>query len=106
VRVEHEYQRNGALALLAAAGVHTGKVLAATPKTTGIAPFTDLMAQVMAQPPYKDAPRVLVIVDNGSSHRGQAAIGRLAKARPNAVMLHTPVHAPRLNQAELFFSII
>jgi transposase len=98
VRVEHEYQRNGALALLAALEVHTGKVFAATPKTTGIAPFMDLMAQVMAQPPYKDAPRVFVIVDNGSDHRGQAAIGRLAKARPNAIMIHTPVHASWLNQ--------
>jgi len=42
VRVEHEYVRNGALALLAALDVHTGKVFASTPKTTGIAPFMDL----------------------------------------------------------------
>jgi len=62
VRVEHEYQRNGALALLAALDVHTGKVLASTPAATGIAPFMDLMTQVMSQPPYKDASRVFVIV--------------------------------------------
>src|SRR5258708_6913390 len=37
VRVEHEYVRHGALALLAALDVHTGKVFAATPATTGIA---------------------------------------------------------------------
>jgi transposase len=105
VRVEHEYQRNGALALLAALDVHTGKVLASTPATTGIAPFMDLMTQVMSQPPYKDAPRVFVIVDNGSDHRGQAAIKRLRDAWPNAIMIHTPVHASWLNQAEIFFSI-
>ncbi len=105
-RVEHEYERNGALALLAALDVHTGKVFASTPKTTGIAPFMELMAQVMSQPEYAGAPRVFVIVDNGSDHRGRAAIDRLRKAHPNAIMIHTPVHASWLNQVEIFFSII
>ena len=105
-RVEHEYVRNGALALLAAFDVHTGKVFASTPKTTGIAPFMALMAQVMSQPEYANAPRVFVIVDNGSDHRGRAAIDRLRKAHPNAIMIHTPVHASWLNQVEIFFSII
>jgi hypothetical protein len=54
VRVEHQYQRNGAPALLAALDVHTGKVFAATPTATGIAPFMDLIAQVISQPPYKN----------------------------------------------------
>jgi transposase len=105
-RVEHEYVRNGALALLAALDVHTGKVFASTPKITGIAPFMALMAQVMSQPEYANAPRVFVIVDNGSDHRGRAAIDRLLKAHPNAIMIHTPVHASWLNQVEIFFSII
>lgn len=83
-----------------------GQVFAATPATTGIKPFTDLAGQVMARPEYKNAPRVFVIVDNGSDHRGQAAIGRLAKAHPNAIMIHTPVHASWLNQIEIFFSVI
>jgi len=99
VRIEHEYVRHGALALLAALDVRTGKVFAATPATTGIAPFMDLMSQVMSLPEYKDAPRVFVIVDNGSDHRGQAAIKRLHDAWPNAIMIHTPVHASWLNQA-------
>ena len=106
VRVEHEYVRHGALALLAGLDVHTGKVFAATPATTGIKPFMDLVGQVMSRPEYKNAPRVFVIVDNGSDHRGQAAIGRLRKAHPNAIMIHTPVHASWLNQIEIFFSII
>jgi transposase len=105
VRLEHEYIRHGALALLAALDVHTGKVFAATPATTGIAPFMDLIGQVMTLPEYKDAPRVFVIVDNGSDHRGQAAITRLHDAWPNAIMIHTPVHASWLNQAEIVFSI-
>jgi DDE superfamily endonuclease len=86
--------------------VHTGKVFAATPATTGIKPFMNLIGQVMSRPEYDNAPRVFVIVDNGSDHRGQAAIDRLAKAHPNAIMIHTPVHASWLNQIEIFFSII
>ena len=65
----------------------------------------DLMTQVMSHPPYKDAPRVFVIVDNGSDHRGQAAVQRLCDAWPNAIMIHTPVHASWLNQVEVVFSI-
>ena len=106
VRVEHEYVRRGALTLLAGLDVHTGQVYASTPQTTGIAPFTDLAGQVMARPEYKDAPRVFVIVDNGSDHRGKAAAARLRAAHPNAVMIHTPVHASWLNQVEIFFSVI
>jgi transposase len=98
VRYEHEYKRQGSLALLAGLDVHSGQVFASTPLTTGIKPFMDLAGQVMARPGYKNAPRVFVIVDNGSDHRGQAAIGRLAKAHPNAIMIHTPLHASWLNQ--------
>jgi hypothetical protein len=52
-----------------------------------------LVEQVMSQEPYKSAKRVFWIVDNGSSHRGQKAINRLAKRFPNAVMVHTRIHA-------------
>ena len=55
-RVEHQYVRHGALALLAGLDIHTGKVFASTPATTGIVPFMDLAGQVMARPEYKDAP--------------------------------------------------
>jgi hypothetical protein len=60
----------------------------------------------MNRPEYKAAPRVFVIVDNGSDHRGQAAADRLRDAHPNAIMIHTPVHASWLNQIEVVFSII
>ena len=106
MRVEHEYERQGALALLAALDVHTGKVFASTPATTGIAPFMALMGQVMSAGPYNSAPRVFVIVDNGSDHRGKKAARRLRDAYPNAIMIHTPVHASWLNQVEIFFSIV
>jgi transposase len=106
VRYEHEYKRQGSLALLAGLDIRTGQVFASTPATTGIKPFMDLAGQVMARPEYHDAPRVFVIVDNGSDHRGRKAIQRLAAAHPNAIMIHTPVHASWLNQIEIFFSVI
>ncbi len=71
MRVEHDYVRPGARALLAALDVHTGTVFAATPATTGIVPFMDLIGQVMSLPEYQDAPRVFVIVDNGSDHHSR-----------------------------------
>jgi len=44
---------------------------------------------------------VLWVVDNGSSHRGRKAIDRLSEQFPNAVMVHTPVHASWLNQVSV-----
>jgi hypothetical protein len=64
-----------------------------------------LMGKVMSQQPYASAGRVFVIVGNGSDHRGRKAI-RLRAAWPNAIMIHTPVHASWLNQAEIVLSII
>ena len=106
MRVEHEYDRAGALALLAALDGRTGKVFASCPQTTGIAPFMALMGQVMSQEPYASASRVFVIVDNGSDHRGKKAARRLRDAYPNAIMIHTPVHASWLNQVEIVFSVV
>jgi hypothetical protein len=106
MRVNHEYERGGALAYLAAYDVHRAHVIGLCSDTTGIEPFTDLADEVMTQEPYASARRVFWIVDNGSSHRGQAAADRLTARYPNTVMVHTPVHASWLNQVEIFFSIV
>ena len=106
MRVNHEYDRGGALAYLAAYDVHRARVIGLCSDTTGITPFTDLVDEVMTREPYASAKRVFWVVDNGSSHRGKTAIDRLAKRYPNAVMVHTPVHASWLNQVEIYFSVI
>ena len=106
MRVNHEYDRGGALAYLAAYDVHRARVYSHCATKTGIAPFMTLVEKVMTQEPYTSAKRVFWVVDNGSSHRGQAAIDRLARRFPNAVMVHTPVHASWLNQVEIYFSIV
>ncbi|WP_406152851.1 IS630 family transposase [Streptomyces sp. NBC_01023] len=106
MRVNHEYGRGGALAYLAAYDVHQAKVFGRCEPKTGIMPFMALVEQVMTTEPYASAKRVFWVVDNGSSHRGQRAIDRLASRFPNAVMVHTPVHASWTNQIEIFFSIV
>jgi transposase len=106
MRVNHEYHRGGALAYLAAYDVHQARVFSHCSAKTGIIPFMTLVEKVMTQEPYASAKRVLWVVDNGSSHRGQASIDRLAQRFPNAVMVHTPVHASWLNQIEIYFSIV
>ena len=106
MRVSHEYERGGALAYLAAYDVHRARVIGLCSDTTGIGPFTDLVDEVMTQEPYAPARRVFWVVDNGSSHRGQAVSDRLTARYPNAIMIHTPVHASWLNQVEVFFSIV
>ncbi|MFF8617078.1 IS630 family transposase [Streptomyces sp. NPDC015350] len=106
MRVNHEYGRGGALAYLAAYDVHQAEVFGRCEAATGIVPFMNLVEQVMTREPYASAKRVFWVVDNGSSHRGQRSINRLAARFPNAVLVHTPVHASRLNQIEIFFSIV
>lgn len=55
---------------------------------------------------YVSARRVFWIVDNGSSHAGQASIDRMTTAWPTTHLIHLPVHACWLNQIEIYFSIL
>ncbi len=106
MRVEHDYRRGGALAYLAAWDVHRGQVIGRCEDTTGIAPFSRLVEQVMTAEPYASANRVFWIVDNGSSHRGAASTKRMASTWPNAQLIHLPTHASWLDQAEIYFSAV
>jgi hypothetical protein len=99
VCVEHEYQRQGALALLAALDVRTGKVFASTPGHDRDQPVHEPDRPDHEHRTLRQRFPAFVIVDNGSGHRGRAAITRLAKAHPNAIMIHTPVQASWLNRS-------
>jgi len=105
-KIEHEYVRMGAWAYLAAWDVRRAKLFGRCEPHTGIAPFDRLVAQVMAQDPYRSAKRVFWIVDNGSGHRGPKAVERLQRQWPNLIPVFTPVHASWLNQVEIYFSIV
>jgi transposase len=97
-QVEFEYRRGGTLAYFAAYDVHHARVLGTIAPTTGIAPFTELVATVMTREPYASARRVFWVVDNGSSHAGQASIDRMRTTWPTATLVHLPIHASWLNQ--------
>lgn len=105
-RVEHEYERRGALCYLAAWDARRARLFDRCAPQDGIEPFDALVDQFMSQPPYSKAQRVFVIVDNGSAHRGQRSIDRLQGTWKNLVLVHTPIHASWLNQAEIYFSIV
>ena len=110
-RVEHTYERRGALTYLAALdigrrGGRRPRIFGRSEPRGGIASFDRLVWQVMTKEPYASAHRVFWIVDNGSSHRGQKAVDRLERRWPNLVLVHLPVHASWLNQIEIYYSII
>ncbi len=106
MRVEHEYERKGSFAYLAAWDVRGAKIFGRCEERTGIDPFQRLVEQVMTQEPYCSARRVFWIMDNGSSHRGQRSTRRLQEKWKNIVTVHTPLHASWLNQIEIYFSVV
>lgn len=105
-RVEHTYDRMGALQYLAAWDVRRGTVVGRCEATTGIAPFGRLLDQVLAMPVYRATRRIFVVVDNGSSHCGAASVRRAAAWDSRLVLVHLPVHASWLNQVEVYFSLV
>lgn len=107
MRVEHEYERAGAWAYFAAWDVRRARVHGRCEKTTGIDGFMRLVDQVMRRKPYRSARRVFwIIMDNGSSHRGDRSDTRLRTRWPNIIPVHTPIHASWLNQVEVYFSVV
>lgn len=106
MRVEHEYTRLGAWAYVAALDVHRFRIFGRCERKNGIASFDRLVAQTMSRSPYRQARRVFWIVDNGTAHRGPAAVRRLQTRFPNLVLVHGPVHASWLNQIEIYFSVL
>jgi hypothetical protein len=105
-RVEHEYERMGAWAYMAAWDVHRARLFGRVEEKTGIDPFHRLVHQVMRREPYRSARRVFWIVDGGSSHHRSTFPQRLQDQYPNAVAVVLPVHASWLNQIEIYFSIL
>jgi hypothetical protein len=69
-------------------------------------PFGQLVERVMSAEPYASAARVYQTVDNGSFHQGPHAVIRMRATWPTAQLVHLPVHANRLNQKEIHFSIV
>ena len=106
LKVEHEYERMGALCYLAAWDARRAKIFDRCAPKDGIEPFDALVEQFMSEHPYKQAQRVFLVVDNGSAHRGKRSVDRLQGTWPNLIVVHTPIHASWLNQVEIYFSVV
>jgi hypothetical protein len=105
-RFEFEYERHGTLCYLAFLDVFTGKVYGETSPKSGIEPFEAALACLLAQPPYREAERLFLVVDNGSSHHPSTSPARIRRQFPKVEVVHLPVHSSWLNQIEIYFSIV
>ena len=106
MRVEHEYERGGALAYLAAWDVRRAASSAAARRPPASRRSAAWSTQVMAEEPYA-SPRA----SSGSSTTAAATAARprasVCRAQyPNLLLVHLPIHASWLNQIEIYFSIV
>jgi len=104
VRVEHEYQRQGALNLFAAFDTRTGKVYARTAERKRQVEFIAFLEQLDREVPA-DKTTIHVVLDNLRMHKGQQVQAWLAQ-HPRFVFHHPPVHCSWMNQVEQWFSIL
>jgi transposase len=104
VRVEHEYQRKGALNLFAAFDTRSGKVYARTADRKRQVEFIAFLEQLDREvPPEKTM--IHVVLDNLPMHKGQQVQAWLTR-HPRFVFHHPPVHCSWMNQVEQWFSIL
>ena len=85
MRVEHEYDRGGAWAYMAALDVHRAKLFGRCERTTGIVPFDRLVTQVHV--PVALPPGTPGFLDRRQRFlaRGAACVHRLQTAFPKYV---------------------
>ena len=104
VRVEHEYDRCGALNLFAAFDTRTGKVYGHTADRKRQKEFIEFLEKLDLEIPTS-ITIVYVVLDNLRMHKGKQVQAWLAK-HPRFVFHHPPVHCSWMNQVEQWFSIL
>lgn len=104
VRVEHEYERKGALNLFAAFDTRTGKVYAHTAERKRQTEFLDFLETFDREIPAT-VTTVHLVMDNLRMHTGKQVQAWLAK-HPRFQFHHPPVHCSWMNQVEQWFSIL
>ena len=67
-----------------------------------MAPVERLVSDVISQDPYKSARRVWTTAPPIEARKLSTARAKW----PNAILVHTPVHASWLNQIEIYFLIV
>lgn len=104
VRVEHEYQRKGALNLFAAFDTRTGKVWGQTYERKRQQEFIAFLEYLDRDFPAH-ITKVHVVLDNLKMHKGKKVQDWLAN-HPRFVFHHPPVHCSWMNQVEQWFSVL
>jgi len=104
VRVEHEYERKGALNLFAAFDTRSGKVYGRTSERKRQVEFIAFLEQLDRDIP-PNITVIHVVLDNLRMHKGKQVQAWLAK-HPRFVFHHPPVHCSWMNQVEQWFSIL
>jgi transposase len=104
VRVEHEYQRKGALNLFAAFDTRTGKVYGYTAERKRQKEFIEFLEQLDREI-SAGKTTIHVVLDNLRMHKGKQVQAWLAR-HPRFVFHHPPVHCSWMNQVEQWFSIL
>jgi len=104
VRVEHEYQRRGALNLFAAFDTRSGKVYARTAERKRQVEFIAFLEQIEREVSAA-ITTIHMVLDNLIMHKGKQVRAWLAE-HPRFVFHHPPVHCSWMNQVEQWFSIL
>jgi transposase len=104
VRVEHTYERKGALNLFAGFDTRTGKVYATTAERKRQAEFIAFLEH-LDQEIAPAITTVHVVLDNVRMHKGKQVQAWLTK-HPRFVFHFLPVHCSWMNQVEQWFSIL
>lgn len=103
-RVEHEYERQGALQLLAAFDTRTGTVYAQTHDRKRQKEFIALLESLDARIP-ESVTTIRLVQDNVSTHHGKEVREWLTQ-HPRFQFHFTPPYCSWLNQIEQWFSIL
>lgn len=104
VRVEHEYERKGAVNLFAAFDTRTGKVWGQTYERKRQEEFIAFLEYLDKEIP-SSITTIHLVLDNLSVHKGKKVQLWLTK-HPRFVFYHPPVHCSWMNQVEQWFSIL
>jgi len=98
-RREFEYLRHGTVNFLVKLVVHSGQMRGWCLEKNDGACLRAVLPQVLGD--HRDARRIHLIWDNGSSHIAQQTRDWLRGNAPHVRVLYTPAHASWLDQAEL-----
>lgn len=104
VRVEHEYERKGALNLFAAFDTRTGKVYGQCHERKRQVEFIQFLEHLDREIPAHITV-IHLVMDNLRVHKGKQVLAWLEK-HPRFKFHFTPVHCSWMNQVEQWFGIL